>query len=108
MKSITTTIVSACLAAAAGPLHAQSAQLTGEQVVRAQCVKCHQAGVRGAPRIGDREAWIPRMKNGIDPLLMAAIRGHDGMPARGGMAAFTDGEIRAAILYMFNSTEPLR
>ena len=107
MKSMTRIIVLACLAAPAAPLHAQSGQLTGEQVVRAQCVKCHEAGVRGAPRIGDRTAWIPRMKNGIDPLVLAAIRGHDGMPARGGMAAFTDGEIRAAILYMFNATEPL-
>jgi cytochrome c5 len=108
MKAASSIIAFACLAATAGPLRAQVGQLTGEQVVRAQCVKCHAAGVRGAPRIGQRDAWIPRMKNGLDPLVLAAIRGHDGMPARGGMASFTDAEFRAAVLYMFNATEPLR
>lgn len=95
------------LALAAGAAHAQARQLTGEQVVKAQCVKCHEQGLRGAPKIGDRAAWIPRMKNGVDPLVLAAIRGHDGMPARGGMASFTDAEFRAAVLYMFNATQPL-
>ena len=38
----------------------------GEQIVRAHCAKCHQDGLQGAPRIGDRAAWIrwssrPRM-----------------------------------------------
>jgi cytochrome c5 len=32
----------------------------------------------------------------------SAISGHGGMPPRGDKADLTDGEIRAAILYMFN------
>ena len=107
MKASTGTIAAASLALAIGTAHAQSRELTGEQVVRAQCVKCHEAGLHGAPKIGDRDAWIPRMKQGIEPLLRSAIRGHGKMPARGGMASFTDGEIRAAVLYMFNATQPL-
>jgi len=59
---------------------------TGEQIVNAQCSKCHQAGVGGAPRIGDRDAWIPRLKNGLDVVVRSAINGHGGMPARGGLA----------------------
>ncbi len=27
---------------------------SGEQIVKAQCFKCHQDGVGGAPKIGDR------------------------------------------------------
>jgi cytochrome c5 len=81
---------------------AQTGERTGRQVVEEQCVKCHQEGVNGAPKIGDRDAWIPRMKQGLDALVRAAIRGHGGMPARGGRADLTDGEFRAAILYMFN------
>src|SRR4051812_36840849 len=68
---------------------AQAGERTGKQVVDEQCVKCHQAGVNGAPRIGDREAWIPRMKQGLDNLVRAAIRGHGGMPPRGGRADLT-------------------
>ena len=75
---------------------------TGEQVVKAQCVKCHEAGVGGAPRIGDRAAWTPRMEKGLDVLVRSAIRGHGGMPPRGGEADLTDSELRSAVLYMFN------
>jgi cytochrome c5 len=74
----------------------------GEQIVRTQCVKCHEAGVGGAPRIGDRAAWIPRLTQGLDSLVRSAINGHGGMPARGGLANLTDSELRSAIVYMFN------
>ena len=75
----------------------------GEQVVRAQCATCHEAGTDGAPRIGDREAWIERIARarGIDALVNSAIHGHGPMPPRGGLAELTDAEIRAAILYMY-------
>jgi len=79
-----------------------AAERSGEQVVRAQCFKCHEAGVGGAPRIGDRAAWAPRLKNGLDNTVRSAIRGHGGMPARGGMADLTDSELRSAIVYMFS------
>ncbi len=75
---------------------------SGEQIVQMQCVKCHRDGVGGAPRIGDRSAWIPRLKPGLDVVVRSAINGHGGMPARGGMADLTDAELRSAIIYMFN------
>src|SRR5712691_1906213 len=77
---------------------------SGEQVVKSQCIKCHEEGSRGAPKIGDREAWIPRMKQGLDHLVRSAIRGHGGMPPRVGQANLTAPEIQAAILFMFNPT----
>jgi cytochrome c5 len=78
------------------------AERSGEQVVRAQCVKCHETGVGGAPKIGDRTAWVPRLKQGVDPLVRSVINGHGGMPPRGGLANLTDRELRNAIVYMFN------
>lgn len=82
----------------------------GKQVVDAQCAKCHETGVFGAPKIGDRSAWILRMRRGLDFLVRSAINGHGPMPPRGGMADLTDLELRAAILHMFNpagtATEP--
>lgn len=81
---------------------AQAPERTGKQVVDEQCAKCHAKGVNGAPKIGDREAWAPRLKRGMDALTLSAIRGHGGMPARGERADLTDGEIKAAINYMFN------
>ena len=75
---------------------------TSEAVVRTQCAKCHEAGLQGAPKIGDREAWIPRLKQGLGNLTVSAIRGHGGMPARGGLPDLSDEEIRGAIIHMFN------
>ena len=79
-----------------------SAERSGAQVVKAQCAKCHRGGAGGAPKIGDRNAWVPRMKQGIDNLVRSAVRGHGGMPPRGGEANLTDAEIKNAVTYMFN------
>jgi len=79
-----------------------TAQRTGEEVVKAQCIKCHGEGLGGAPKIGDNNAWIQRMKQGLPYLVSSAIRGHGGMPPRGGQANLTDEELKAAILYMYN------
>ncbi len=74
----------------------------GQEIVQAQCAKCHETGVFGAPKIGDRTAWIMRLRRGLDFAVRSAINGHGPMPPRGGMADLTDLELRAAILYMFN------
>lgn len=75
---------------------------TGEQIVQAQCVKCHGTGEGGAPKIGDKSAWGPRVSRGIDAVTMDAIHGHGGMPARGGLAELSDAEFKRAIVYMFS------
>ncbi|MBK8742620.1 MAG: cytochrome c5 family protein [Betaproteobacteria bacterium] len=81
---------------------ARPAARSGEQVVRAQCAQCHEAGVNGAPAIGDRLAWVPRAKQGFEVLVRSAINGHGGMPPRGGEADLTDAEIASAIAFMLN------
>ncbi|HUL66163.1 MAG TPA: c-type cytochrome [Burkholderiaceae bacterium] len=81
---------------------AQVRQRTGQEVVNSACVACHEKGVNGAPKIGDRAAWIPRMSKGLDVLVQSAVHGHGAMPARGGMADLSDREIESAITYMFN------
>ena len=78
------------------------ADRTGQQIVQERCAKCHQTGEGGAPKIGDRSAWVPRVKQGLDIVVRSAIKGHGGMPARGGQADLTDAELRSAIVYMMN------
>ena len=75
---------------------------SGKEVVEAVCAECHATGVKGAPRIGERADWSPRLSHGLNSAVNAAIRGHGGMPARGGKAELTDNEVRSAIIYMFN------
>jgi len=83
-------------------LAADPSERSGKEVVQSVCFRCHESPTSPAPKVGDKNAWIPRLSKGIDALVLSAIRGHGGMPPRGGKAELTDNEIRAAILYMFN------
>ncbi len=88
------------------PAPAEEKSRAAKDVVEASCAACHREGKKGAPRIGDKKAWTPRLSKGLDTLVLAGIRGHDGMPPRGGRADLTDAELRAAILYMFDPKAP--
>jgi len=74
---------------------------TGEQVFAAQCTTCHTAGLVGAPKFGDAEAWGPRIKTGYEALLHSALAGKGQMGAQGG-GDYTDLEIGRAVVYMAN------
>lgn len=86
--------------AVAGP-HVEK---SGEEVVKAVCGMCHAAGLMNAPKIGDNAQWAPRIAQGYDMLVSHAINGIRSMPARGGNAALTDGEIANAVANMANAS----
>lgn len=83
----------------AGP-HADK---SGAEVVKAVCSMCHAAGLMNAPKIGDKDAWKPRIAQGYDMLISHAINGIRSMPAKGGNPALTDGEIANAVAEMANA-----
>lgn len=76
---------------------------TGEQLVQSTCFACHGTGAAGAPKIGDKSAWGPRIAKGLDGLLKSAMTGKNAMPPRGGSDA-TDTELARAITYMANKS----
>lgn len=82
---------------------------TGQKVVQIQCGTCHLTGENGAPKVGDRAAWVQRLKRGMPEVVRSAFNGHGAMPARGGLADITESEMKNAITYMFNpaSANPL-
>ena len=86
----------------------RTGERTGRQIVQARCSQCHEAGKGGAPKIGDRAAWIPRLSHGFDAVVKSAIHGHGGMPARGGLPDLSDHEMRSAIAYMLNPDPPAK
>ena len=73
---------------------------SGEEVVKTTCATCHQAGVAGAPKIGDKAAWGPRIAKGNDALYQTALKGKGAMPAKGGNAGLKDDDVKAAVDYM--------
>ena len=86
--------------AAAAPAGARK----GEDVVKATCAACHQAGVANAPKIGDRASWAPHIQHGLKEMLATAIKGKGAMPPRGGDASLTDAELARAIIFMANQS----
>lgn len=77
--------------------------LTGEQVYQQFCKACHEAGVANAPKMGDKTAWAPLIKEGLATILADAIKGVRGMPARGGNPDLSDYEMERAVVYMANA-----
>jgi cytochrome c5 len=77
--------------------------LSGEQVYQTVCKTCHEAGLVGAPKIGDRAAWAPRIKEGENELFAHALKGTlKGMPPKGGNQDLADIEVERGVVYMAN------
>lgn len=95
--------------AATGAGDAQTAALDGEGVYNTACTACHGAGIAGAPKTGDADAWGPRLDKGMDTLVRHAIEGFQGdagyMPPRGGYSNLSDDEVRDAVQYMVDAVQ---
>ncbi len=91
------------LAEVSGP----KGMLTGEQVYGQVCKTCHEGGLAGAPKFGDKAAWSARIATGQATLDQHAIGGFQGksgvMPPKGGNTDLSDDEIRRAVAFMANA-----
>jgi len=83
--------------AAAAP---EAASANGEKTYKATCFACHDVGVAGAPKLGDKALWDPRIATGKDALYNSALHGKNAMPPKGGNAALSDADVKAAVDYM--------
>jgi len=81
----------------------------GKIVFDGLCRACHGAGVAGAPKVGDVQAWSPRISQGRSVLVAHAIEGFHGrtgtMPPRGGNAALSDAQVEAAVDWMVSQAK---
>ena len=75
-------------------------KLLGKRVYDQICYKCHRGGILGAPTAGNKQAWTPRLTNGIGSLYKSALNGKNDMPPRGGKEELTDTEVTAAVDYL--------
>ena len=90
--------------AASGGMAPVSDMAMGKGVYDKACALCHAAGVAGAPKLGDKTDWAPRIAQGKDTLYKHAIEGYQGtkgmMPAKGGNSTLSDAEVKASVDYM--------
>ncbi len=100
----------AAVAAAAAPT-ASGAQTAaadsdpGAAVYNRFCQACHASGAAGAPLIGNKDAWQPRIDQGMDALMNTALNGKGAMPPRGTCTDCSDDDLRAAIEYMVSKVQ---
>jgi cytochrome c5 len=90
-------IVPAVIPPAGAPVAAAGG---GEGTYKSACTACHATGVAGAPKAGDKAAWSARIAKGKPALYQSALKGLNGMPAKGGQTALPDADVKAAVDYM--------
>ncbi|UXI70763.1 c-type cytochrome [Tahibacter amnicola] len=80
----------------------------GKTIYDNLCGACHTAGVSGAPKMGDKADWGPRIAQGTDVVIKHAIEGYTGtkgmMPARGGNPSLNDEQVKATVLWMIDQS----
>lgn len=91
------------LAAALGGCGGEPAEPAhpGKAVYLRYCFSCHQAGIAGAPRLGEPDEWTERTAQGASAMLANVKAGMaPGMPPRGACASCDDETLAAAVDYM--------
>ena len=104
MKKVTSTLIAGVLLSVSGAVFADD-DVDGQKIYQASCQACHATGAAGAPKVGDKEAWAPRIATGIDALTASAIKGKNAMPPKGACMSCTDADLKAAIEYMISQSQ---
>ena len=86
--------------APAGATGGATSTADGKAVYSRACIACHQAGVAGAPKFGDKAVWAARIGGGMEALYASVLKGKGAMPPKGGQTALADAEVKAAVDYM--------
>jgi cytochrome c5 len=96
-------------AAVAAVAAAGGANEKGEHVYKVTCSVCHATGVGGAPAVGSKPDWEPRIAQAKDTLYEHALKGFTGtkgtMPPKGANASLPDDDVKAAVDYMVSKAK---
>ena len=77
----------------------------GGKEIYTKCQGCHNVGIGGAPKYGDKIAWESRIKRGMDDVLSVAKAGKGMMPPKGTCMDCSDTELKLVIQYMMDSAK---
>ena len=81
----------------------------GKTIFGSLCHSCHETGVAGAPKVGDKAEWAPRVAEGLATLIKHATEGYTGktgvMPAKGGNPALSVAQVKATVEWMVSQVK---
>ena len=87
-------------AAAALVTAGQTSAADGKAVYDTSCAGCHKVM---PPKLGDKAAFAPLIKQGLAAMTASVIKGKGAMPPMGG--AKSDADAKAAVEYMFSKSK---
>lgn len=87
------------------PQNAAVAVDIGQQHYDQVCHICHETGLAGAPKFGDKADWAPRIAEGMDTMMKRAIQGYKAMPPKGTCTSCSDEDIKKTIEYMVSHSQ---
>lgn len=99
---------SATSVAKAAPVEKAAAahsSIDGQKIYQSICFSCHDSGVAGSPKPGDKTVWEPRVAAGMSAMYDSVLKGKGAMPAKGGNPALSDDEIKAAVDWMVTESQ---
>jgi cytochrome c5 len=76
-----------------------------QKIYASTCRTCHDSGLLGAPRLGNKDEWAPRVSKGRAVLLDHTINGFQKMPPRGGRPSLTSKDLGLVLDYMLSASQ---
>ena len=103
MKQLLVAVIACSFAFTASLAGAE--QRSGKDIYTAHCAMCHDSGMAGAPKVGDKAAWKEHIASGMDHMLEIAEKGIGAMPPKGTCSDCTKAELKGAIEYMIEQSK---
>jgi cytochrome c5 len=78
----------------------------GQKIYETNCAVCHNNGFKNAPKPGDIAAFKPIIAQGFEQTFLTTLHGVGDHPPRGACTNCTDAELKAAVQYMMQTSDP--
>lgn len=77
----------------------------GKTIYENTCAGCHDSGLVGSPKVGDKVAWAKVAKQDMKDIFSHAINGLNAMPPKGGDMSLKDKDVQDAVKYMLEKSK---
>ncbi len=77
----------------------------GKSVYENTCAGCHDSGIAGAPKMGEKAEWAHVRKQSLKDIFDHAINGFNAMPPKGGDVTLKDEDVKSAVKYMLEKSK---
>ena len=108
-RFVSTALIGAAMLVSGNAFAANYDAAAGKAVYEASCASCHKAALMGAPALGNKAEWAPRIAKGIPALVSNSIKGFKGakgmMMPKGGNPKLTDAQVGNAVAYIVSQSK---